>query len=148
VRAPDRIGRTVLVSTAPSFPAPARALMRPAGPEAQDAAAWAEMRRKHPGGDDQVRALFRAACELDRSDVDLSPSELGRIRRECLVVHGDADPFYPMALVAEMRRAIPRGWLWALPWEGHCPIFGEKAARFREASLAFLTAPATLRRGA
>lgn len=56
---PERIRAMVLVSAAPYFPEPARAVMRqvPAA-EDQPAQAWESMRRSRQRGDERIVALW------------------------------------------------------------------------------------------
>ncbi|MEM8697210.1 MAG: alpha/beta hydrolase [Pseudomonadota bacterium] len=136
----QRIGKTVLVSAAPYFPATARKLMALSGPENQTEEAWAAMRLKHPGGDDQIRALFQASRAFEDSfdDVNFTPPLLGRIRHPTLIVHGDRDPLYPPAMAYALYDAIPKANLWILPGEGHCPVFEDHAEAFRKTAVSFL----------
>ncbi|WP_424974108.1 alpha/beta fold hydrolase [Dinoroseobacter sp. S124A] len=57
----------------------------------------------------------------------------------CLVVHGDADPLYPVVSAMELNTGLPDAQLWILPGGGHCPIFGDQAQPFAELALRFLT---------
>lgn len=47
IRHPERIGETILISTAPYFPSQARALMKLSGPDQQSQEHCEEMRAKH-----------------------------------------------------------------------------------------------------
>lgn len=49
---------------------------------------------------------------------------LRTIRARTLIVQGDRDPFYPVALSVDRSRAIPDAALSILPNAGHVPIFG------------------------
>ena len=74
-------------------------------------------------------------------DAHFTPAQLGGVRARTLIVHGDADPLYPMDVMEELRRSIPGAQLWVLPGEGHGPIFGPQTAPFRDRALAFLRQP-------
>jgi broad specificity phosphatase PhoE len=114
-------------------------------PDAQPEAAWAELRAKHPGGDEQARYLFETAhgfCD-GYWDVAFTPPTLRLVRGPCLVVHGDADPLYPVSCAVALHTGIPRASLWIIPGAGHCPIFGAYAATFTLTALDFLTADAS-----
>lgn len=52
-----RLDAMVLVSTAPYFPAEARAIMDQLTVESRSEEDWRQMRQWHPGGDEQIRAL-------------------------------------------------------------------------------------------
>lgn len=137
---PELITGCVLVSTAAYFPAKARALMKQATADAQPDDAWIEMRSKHPGGGAQVRALFETAHGFHASygDVAFTPDLLARVSGPCLVVHGDADPLYPVTSAMELYTGLPNASLWVLPGAGHCPVFGDHAKPFAEIALRFL----------
>ncbi|PJI91917.1 pimeloyl-ACP methyl ester carboxylesterase [Yoonia maricola] len=139
-RKPELVTRSVLISTAPYFPDVARQLMAQAGPEQQPKEAWDELRRKHPGGDDQVRRLFETAQGFHASywDVNFTPAVLGLIQGPSLIVHGDQDPLYPISSAVELYSNIGEASLWILPDAGHCPIFGEQAEVFTQTALKFL----------
>ncbi|HVO13442.1 MAG TPA: alpha/beta hydrolase [Vicinamibacteria bacterium] len=137
---PARVEAMVLVSAAPYFPEQARAAMRAVSPENRSEAEWEQMREWHPRGDDQIRALWRMTHAFHDSydDMNFTPLLLSTIQARTLIVHGDRDPLYPVALATAMHAAVPRSYLWVVPNGGHGPIFGAAAARFRETSLAFL----------
>lgn len=144
---PDRIEAMVLVSATPYFPEQARALMRQVPVETQPEAEWRAMRERHPHGDEQILALWRAQRALADShdDVCFTPPSLARIKARTLLVQGDRDPLYPVELTLEMYRAIPRAALWILPEAGHGPIFLDAAPAFTRTALAFLRGGAALR---
>jgi pimeloyl-ACP methyl ester carboxylesterase len=139
-RQPHRVAAMVLVSAAPYFPEPTRALMRAAAAAPHTEGEWALMRRWHVRGDAQIRALWAMAGRFadDYEDLSFTPPRLGTIAARTLVVHGDRDPLYPTALAMELHAAIPRSHLWIVPHGGHGPIFGEFARPFAQTALAFL----------
>jgi pimeloyl-ACP methyl ester carboxylesterase len=138
--APALVEAMVLVSATPYFPEPARAIMRQISPDNRTDAEWQQMRQWHVHGDEQIRALWRmsAAFQNSYTDMNFTPPYLGTIVARTLIVHGDRDPLYPVGLAAELYAAIPRSYLWVVPNGGHGPIFGDRADRFAETSLAFL----------
>ena len=99
------------------------------------------MRQWHVHGDEQIRALWEWPRQLadDYEDMSFTPPRLGRITARTLIVHGDRDPLYPVALAAEMHAAIPDSHLWVVPNGGHGPIYGEMAPLFARKALAFLS---------
>jgi pimeloyl-ACP methyl ester carboxylesterase len=137
----SRVDAMVLVSATPYFPQQARALMAQVTPENRTEAEWRQMREWHTHGDEQIRAIWRGMHALEHSHTDMSftPPHLATITARTLIVHGDRDPLYPVEMAMQLYAAIPRAWLWVVPNGGHGPIFGPAAARFREASLAFLS---------
>jgi pimeloyl-ACP methyl ester carboxylesterase len=137
---PDRIEAMVLVSAAPYFAEQARAIMRTVTPDNRSEAEWAQMRVWHPRGDAQIRELWRQVNAFAGSydDMNFTPPYLRTITARTLIVHGDRDPLYPVALATEMYAAIPHAYLWVVPNGGHGPIFGDRAAQFVQTALQFL----------
>jgi pimeloyl-ACP methyl ester carboxylesterase len=128
---PHRIGKMVLVSATPYFPEQARSIMRQYGGAVTDEQ-FEALRRKHLGGDEQIRALLAGAGAFADSydDMNFTPPRLSRIQARTLVVQGDRDPLYPVELSVEMFRAIPNSSLWIVPRGGHGPVLGEHWPEF------------------
>jgi pimeloyl-ACP methyl ester carboxylesterase len=138
-RQPERIKAMVLVSATPYFPAQARAIMRQYGdalPESQ----WEDLRRSHPGGDAQIKALLASTRAFAESydDMNFSPPLLSTIQARTMIVQGDRDPLYPVELSLEMARAIPNSRLWIIPGGGHGPVLGERWPEFLRTAATFL----------
>jgi len=136
---PERIKAMVLVSATPYFPAQARTIMRQYGnslPEQQREI----LRRRHPGGDEQIQAILASTKAFADSydDMSFTPPHLATIQARTLIVQGDRDPLYPVELSVEMAKAIPKSSLWIVPDSGHGPVIGERWAEFIEAAGAFL----------
>ncbi|HET7840549.1 MAG TPA: alpha/beta fold hydrolase, partial [Terriglobia bacterium] len=139
-RQPERVKAMVLVSATPYFPSQARAIMSKyadALPEAQ----WDVLRRSHPGGDAQIKALLEStrAFAASYDDLNFTPPLLSTIRARTLIVQGDRDPLYPVELSVEMARAIPRSQLWIVPGGGHGPVIGDRWPEFLKTAAAFLS---------
>ena len=98
------------------------------------------MRRRHPGGDAQIKTLLENTRAFADSYDDLSftPPHLSTIKARTLIVQGDRDPLYPVEISVEMARAIPRSSLWIVPNGGHGPIGGERWPEFVKTAAAFL----------
>jgi pimeloyl-ACP methyl ester carboxylesterase len=137
---PGRVGAMVLVSATSHFPPQARAIMASVTVEGHSEAEWREMRERHPGGDEQIRALWRQANAFQHSHDDMSftPAELQTIAARTLLVTGDRDPLYPIEISVQMFRALPNASLWVVPGAGHTPVFGQASGRFVETARAFL----------
>jgi pimeloyl-ACP methyl ester carboxylesterase len=137
---PSRVDAMVLVSTAHYFPEQARAVMRQMTLETHTEQEWTVMRRRHPQGDDQIRALWRQAHDLRDSfaDVNFTPPYLSTITARTLIVQGDRDPLYPIDIACEMYRSIPGARLWIVPNAGHGMIFQKQAPHFVETAVGFL----------
>jgi pimeloyl-ACP methyl ester carboxylesterase len=130
----------VIVSAPPYFPVQARVLQRQTSESMFSASDMDLMRKRHQHGEAQIQQLFAHGRAFADSydDVNFTPSSLGTIAAETLIVFGDRDPFYPVSLAFDLHAAIPRSHLWVVPNAGHSPVFGDHAARFAETALAFL----------
>lgn len=137
---PDRVEAMVLVSATPYFPKEARLAMSQLSPDNRSEAEWEQMRRWHKHGDNQIRLLWTLGNRFKDSydDVNFTPPLLSTIKARTLIVHGDRDPLYPVALALEMYQAIPKGMLWVVPNGGHGPIFGDQTPHFVETAVKFL----------
>ncbi len=136
---PARLDAAVLVSAPPYFPDQARAFQRQFSPAMLGQADLASMRQRHPqpGQLDRLFALARGFAE-SYDDVNFPPPVLETVKAETLIVFGDRDPLYPVELAIELRRAMPRSYLWVVPNGGHAPVFGPAAPAFAQTALAFL----------
>ena len=139
--APDTIEAMVVVSAPPYFPAEARGFMRQFSASSIDPAEMQRMRERHKHGDPQLEQLFAMARGFADSydDVSFTQPHLSTISAETLIVFGDRDPLYPVALAFELYRAIPKSYLWIVPNGGHGPVFGDEAAQFSSIALRFLS---------
>jgi len=138
-RQPDRVKAMVLVSATSYFPAQARPLMRAYAdhlPEAERE----NLRRRHPGGDEQIEALLASTKAFADSydDMNFTQPYLGRIMARTLIVQGDRDPLYPVGISVEMAKAIPQSSLWIVPNAGHGPVFGKRWPEFLKTAAEFL----------
>ena len=138
---PLRATAMVLVSATPYFPAQARQIMRQYG-EAPPAQEFDRLRRSHPGGDPQIKALLASTRAFANSYDDLSftPPHLSTIQARTLIIQGDRDPLYPVELSLELARAIPQSSLWIIPSAGHGPVIGARWPEFIKTAAAFLNA--------
>ncbi|HEX8892252.1 MAG TPA: alpha/beta hydrolase, partial [Terriglobales bacterium] len=140
---PELIEAMVIVSATPYFPEQARKVMAAVpAPDDQPASEWETMRKRHPLGDDQIRALWEWSRSLKDSydDMNFAPADLVKIRARTLIVQGDRDFLYPVEMSVEMYRAIPNSALWIVPGGSHGPIFMDRAEQFAKTALAFLCA--------
>lgn len=138
---PERVKAMVLVSATPYFPAQARPIMRQYADNLPEAH-WELLRRSHPGGDEQIKALLASTKAFADSydDMTFTPPHLATIQARTLIVQGDRDPLYPVEISVEMARAIPRSSLWIVPNAGHGPVLGERWPEFLKTARAFLSA--------
>ena len=136
---PDRITAMVLVSATPHFPARARAIMSQYAdnlPPEQ----WELLRRRHPGGDEQIKAILASTKSFATSydDLNFTPALLSTIKARTFIIQGDRDPLYPVELSVEMAKTIPNSRFWIVPNAGHGPVIGTRWPEFIQAASAFL----------
>jgi len=136
----DRIDAMVTTGAPSYFPAQARAIMSTFTVESRTDDQWREMRERHRQGDEQIRALWRAAhaFSVQTDDQAFTPPQLAAIRARTLIVTGDRDPLYPLELFLEQYRAIPNAALYVIPNGGHDAIFRAARPDFVRTTLAFL----------
>ena len=136
---PARLKAMVLVSATPYFPAQARLIMSQYAdslPEQQ----WETLRRRHPGGDAQIKAILASSKAFANSydDMNFTSPYLSTIQARTLIVQGDRDPLYPVEISVEMAKAIPQSRLWIIPNGGHGPVMGDRWPEFLRTASAFL----------
>jgi len=139
---PGRVEAMVLVSATPRFTDQARAIQRKLkSPADLPPPVLAGYQRCAARGEPQVQELVREFARFAESydDMTFSPATLGAIRARTLIVHGDRDAFFPVALPVEMYAAIPGSALWIVPQGDHLPVFGAQSAPFVAEALAFLS---------
>ncbi len=136
---PERITALVLVSATPYFPAQARTIMSQYGdnlPEEQ----CEVLRRRHTGGDAQIKAILASTKSFATSydDLNFTTPLLSTIKARTFIIQGDRDPLYPVELSVEMFKAIPNSLLWIVPNAGHGPVLGIRWPEFQQTTAAFL----------
>jgi pimeloyl-ACP methyl ester carboxylesterase len=138
-RQPERVKAMVLVSATPYFPEQARQIMRHY-PDQVPEAQWEILRRRHPGGDAQIRAILEStrALAVSYDDMNFTPPQLATIQARTLIVQGDRDPLYPLEMSVEMMRAIPQSSLWIMPNAGHGAGLGDRLPEFLKTAAEFL----------
>jgi pimeloyl-ACP methyl ester carboxylesterase len=123
---PDRIQAMVLVSSDHVFPG-----ARP-GDHAEGSVrkpASSRMRKRHKLGAEQIVALWewQRGMKDIYDDMNFTPRSLARTMASTLVTYGDRDFLYLVEMAVEIYRAIHRSALWAVPNDGHGPIFGRQS---------------------
>lgn len=138
-RDPDLVDAMVVISAPPRFPPEARAIQRQWSAEMLPPSERARLQATH-ARTGQLDWLFAEARGFADShdDVDFTPERLACITADTLIVFGDRDPFYPVALAVELHQHIRDARLWVVPNGGHGPVFGTMAPAFRETVLPFL----------
>jgi pimeloyl-ACP methyl ester carboxylesterase len=122
---PERVEAMVLIGATIYFPEQARAIMRRVGEEELTEADLEGQRQIHKHGDEQIRTLRAQFHGFKDSydDMNFTGPYLGTIKARTLIVHGDRDEFFPVAIPVEMYQSIPNAALWIIPNGGHVPIF-------------------------
>jgi pimeloyl-ACP methyl ester carboxylesterase len=83
-----------------------------------------EVRTWHPGGEDQVRRIYRqGVASALADDFAMSDASLAGIRARTLIVQGDRDHYFPLEVALDLYRKIPRAQLWVIPNATHSSVF-------------------------
>ena len=101
---------------------------------------WEILRRCHPGGDEQIKAILASTKSFATSydDLNFTPPLLSTIQARTFIIQGDRDPLYPVELSLAMAKAIPNSRLWIIPNAGHGPVIGARWPEFIQTASAFL----------
>jgi pimeloyl-ACP methyl ester carboxylesterase len=136
----DRLDAMVLIGATTYFPEQARGIMARSAPDKLTETELARFRKIHPRGDEQIRMLRRQFFHFKDSyeDMMFTPPYLATIRARTLIIHGDRDQFFPVAIPVEMYRSIPNAALWIVPNGDHVPVFGDTRPEFVRSALKFL----------
>lgn len=137
---PDRVSKMVLVGATTHFGEQARAIMREVAERGLPPPVQQMFEQCATRGKEQAAALSRqfGAFKDSRDDMNFKPADLKTITAETLIVHGDRDEFFPVAIAAEMYGAIPKAQLWIVPGGTHEPTAGASEAAFLETVGKFL----------
>ncbi len=141
---PDRLSAIAVIGATTHFPEQARAMMRGAAADTLPPEVMEMFGQCASRGDTQVRELMTQFSGFQHSheDMNLTPPYLATIKARTLIVHGDRDEFFPVAIPVEMYNSIPGSQLWIVPNGDHVPIYGQRTPEFLRIARAFLTAPA------
>ncbi|MBC2840137.1 alpha/beta fold hydrolase [Robiginitalea sp. SC105] len=94
-----------------------------------------ELKRNHPRGEGQIRALFNPHLDYQ---IDLSDEEVAQIQARCLIVQGDRDEVVGVEPAFRLHRHLPHSQLWIVPDTGHLAIGSDPTAAFLTTSIRFL----------
>lgn len=94
-----------------------------------------ELRKTHPQGDEQIKALFNPKLNYR---IALSEENLKAITTRTLIVHGDQDEVLGIEPAVVLHKALTNSALWIVPKAGHIPIADENKALFLRIGLQFL----------
>lgn len=139
-RHPDRVSKMVVIGATTHFPDQARAIMQTSTVDTVPPEVVAEFRQCASRGEEQVRSLlgqFRA-LGFSQDDMNFQPAGLAKIKARTLIVHGDRDPFFPVAIPVSLYQSIPGSALWIVPNGDHSPTAGAGEAAFLSRVESFL----------
>jgi len=137
---PERVEAMVLIGATTHFGEQAKAIMRATGrqglpPEVRQEFLGCATR----GGEAQLKDLSARFAALEQThDMAFTAATLGTIRARTLIVHGDRDIFFPVAIPVAMYQGIPGSALWIVPGGDHVPIYGPWAEPFLDEVMRFL----------
>jgi pimeloyl-ACP methyl ester carboxylesterase len=117
---PERVEAMVLIGATHYFPEQSRAAYRQTTLEhAPWGGDWEWLVQRE--GKERAHALITQwANHKDiYDDMNFTPPYLSTITARTLIVHGDRDRFFPVAIPVEMYQAIPHAYLWVIPNGGH-----------------------------
>ena len=140
---PDRLSAMAVIGATTHFPEQARALMRGSAAAALPKEVLDMFGQCASRGDGQVRELLGQfnGFKDSHEDMNLTPPYLATIKARTLIVHGDRDEFFPVAIPVEMYQAIPGSQLWIVPGGDHVPIYDARTPEFLRIARKFLIAP-------
>jgi len=136
---PERIEAMVLVGAGEYYPQACREALGGMSADALPEAEWERLRGIHRHGDEQIRSLLGLFSSFQGGfdDMAFTPPWLATIQSSTLLVHGDRDWCFPVAMAAEMHEAIPISYLWVVPNGAHWPIHGDRVSHFVDTTLSF-----------
>lgn len=117
---PQRIEVMSLWGATPYLTEQCRARQRNASFEQvqRDSPEWLDIiRKQHPGGDDQIRALMQyyRTMGVTYDDMNFTPDHLATIIARTQILHGDRDALFPIEIPVTLYQAIPNASLMILP---------------------------------
>jgi len=139
-RYPERVSKMVVVGATTHFGEQARSIMRSVAseglpPPVQEQ--FLKCARRGPAQADELTRQFFAFKD-SYTDMNFKVADLSKIKAQSLIVHGDRDEFFPVAIPVTMYSAIPNSELWIVPGGDHSPTAGAPRAMFVETVKNFL----------
>ena len=137
---PDRVSKLVVVGATTHFGDQARDIMKAVAAGRLPAPVREIFVKCAARGDAQAEDLIRqfGGFKDSYTDMDFKPADLAKIRAETLIVHGDRDEFFPVAIPVGMYGSIPKSRLWIVPGGDHSPTAGAPEQTFIETVTTFL----------
>jgi pimeloyl-ACP methyl ester carboxylesterase len=139
-RYPDRLSKLVVVGATTHFGEQARRIMRSVASSGLPPPVREQFLKCATRGPVQADELTRqfGGFKDSYADVNFKVADLKKIKAQTLIVHGDRDEFFPVAIALAMYAAIPKSELWVVPRGDHSPTAGAPREIFTETVKAFL----------
>lgn len=140
-RYPDRLSKLVVVGATTHFGEPARRIMRSVASSGLPLRVREQFLKCATRGTVQADALMQQFGGFKDSygDVDFKAADLGKIKAQTLIVHGDRDEFFPVEIPVSMYKSTPKSQLWIVPRGDHSPTAGAPQDEFVLNVKAFLS---------
>ena len=140
-RYPDRLSKLVVVGATTHFGEPARRIMRSVASDGLPPPVREQFLKCAARGAVQADDLTRrfGGFKDSHGDMNFKAADLKKIKAQTLIVHGDRDEFFPVAIPVAMYAAIPRSQLWIVPRGDHSPTAGAPRDVFTQTVKSFLS---------
>lgn len=138
---PDRVAAMAVIGATTYFPEQARRVIRGEAAAPLPKEVLEMFNSCASRGDAQVRDLMSQfqGFKDSHEDMNLTPPYLATIKARTLIIHGDRDEFFPVAIPVEMYNAIPGSQLWIVPNGDHVPIYDARTPEFLRVARQFLS---------
>lgn len=125
-RYPERVAKMVVVGGTYEFQEQARYHIVRSTMTTLPPDVLAAFRQCAPRGEEQVKALVSQFQALGSTtdDMAMTPAVLARIKAKTMIVHGDRDFFFPVAIPVHLYANIKGSSLWIVPNGDHEPTGG------------------------
>lgn len=140
-RYPDRLSKLVVVGATTHFGEQARRIMRSVASEGLPPPVREQFLKCAARGAAQADDLTRqfGGFKDSYADMNFKAADLKRIKAQTLIVSGDRDEFFPVAIPVAMYAAIPKSQLWIVPRGDHSPTAGAPPDVFTQTVKTFLS---------
>jgi pimeloyl-ACP methyl ester carboxylesterase len=140
-RYPDRLSKLVVVGATTHFGEQARRIMHSVASDGLPPSVREQFLKCATRGAVQADELTRqfGGFKDSHADMNFKAADLRKIKAQALIVHGDRDEFFPVAIPIAMYSAIPKSELWIVPRGDHSPTAGAPRDIFTRTVKAFLS---------
>jgi pimeloyl-ACP methyl ester carboxylesterase len=140
-RYPDSLSKLVVVGATTHFGEQARRIMRSVASKGLPPPVREQFLKCAARGAVQADDLTRqfGGFKDSYADMNLKAADLRKIKAHTLIVHGDRDEFFPVAIPIAIYASIPQSQLWIVPRGDHSPTAGASQDSFTQTVKAFLS---------